>query len=36
MYPLVPEEALLSAAQLALFVFTLVTVMASVLWGMRA
>jgi hypothetical protein len=35
MYPLVPEETLLTAAHLALFLFAFVATLAGCLWGLR-
>ena len=35
MYPLVPEETLLSAAHLALFLLAFVTMAVGCLWGLR-
>ena len=35
MYPLVPEEVVSSAAQLAVFFFTVLTTVAGFFWGPR-
>jgi hypothetical protein len=36
MYPLILEDSVLTAAQMMVFFSTMVTAVASVLWGLRA